>query len=201
MEPGPDSVDADLEVALAELRASPLVKEISFNSTPEQSRACMLGCGVHAESTRQRYSEQLNITRERTSLAQCAIDLLKLINERHGGHLASAEAERAEAAAAAGPSTLTDAFAAMPAARSVKPAQERAALAEQRATEARAAQMAAEDALEAANKALASTKRLRHGTSVYRRDAVHSQRLRCGSQVVGQDRRRSGGADVRGGER
>ena len=134
-------LDPELEAALALLR----VKDIGFNNGAKQGVYARLWCARTKHPKRD--SEQVNLTRERTTLAQCAIDLLKLVNERHCDHLPAAEAEHAAAAAeaaAAGPSTPTDAFAAMAAARLVQPAAERAAAAEQRAAEARVAQKAAE---------------------------------------------------------
>ena len=85
--------DRELEAALHQLRASPLVKDIGFNSGTKQGVYARLWCarGVHPR----RDSEQVNLSRERTSLAQCASDLLKLIDERHGDHLAAAEANKA----------------------------------------------------------------------------------------------------------
>eukprot|EP00966_Prymnesium_polylepis_P333829 7389243-Prymnesium_polylepis.1 len=132
-------LDPELEAALALLRASPLVKDIGFNNGAKQGVYARLWC-ARAEHPK-RDSEQVNLTRE----------------QRHGDHLAAAEAECAAAAAeaaAAGPSAPANAFAAMQAALHVSPAQERAALAEQRSAEARTARKAAEDALEAANKAV-----------------------------------------------
>ena len=91
--------------AIAALRASPLVKEVGFNTGAKQGVYARLWCA--RECHPQRYSEQLNITKARTTLAECAEALLDLVNEKHGTHLEAAERERskceAEAAAAAGP--------------------------------------------------------------------------------------------------
>ena len=93
-------------VALAALRASPLVKEVGLNTGARQGVYATLRCA--RECHPKRWSEQLNMTKARTTLAECAEELLDLVNQRHGDHLEAAERERskcaAEAAAAAGPS-------------------------------------------------------------------------------------------------
>ena len=117
------------------LRASPLFKEIGFNTGSKQGVYARLWCARECHPTR--YSEQLNFTRTRTTRAECAEELLELINSKHGDHLAAAERERtrseAESAAAAGPSAAANAFAAMGAAQLVRPAIDLAAAAEQAA--------------------------------------------------------------------
>ena len=115
-------VDTDtelgLEAAMTALRSSPLVKSVGFNDSAKKGVYARLWCARREHPKRD--SEQLNITRERKSLTACAVELLELINKKHGAHLAAAEAERAAAAAeeatAAGPSAPTTAFAAMAAA-------------------------------------------------------------------------------------
>ena len=93
-------------VALAALRASPLVKEVGLNTGARQGVYATLRCA--RECHPKRWSEQMNMTKARTTLAECAEELLDLVNQRHGDHLEAAERERskcaAEAAAAAGPS-------------------------------------------------------------------------------------------------
>ena len=141
--------------ALAALRASPLVRQIGFNTGSKQGVYARLWCTRECHPTRD--SEQLNFTRTRTTRAECAEELLELINSKHGDHLAAAERERtrseAEAAAAAGPSAPANAFAAMGAAQLVRPAMDLAAAAEQAATDARQAEKAAAQQLEIAAKA------------------------------------------------
>ena len=126
--------------ALAALRASPLVKEVGLIDTGGRQGVyarlwCARECHPH------RYSEQLKTTKARTSLAECAEELLDLINQKHGDHLEAAERERskceAEAAAAAGPSAPLNAWEARPmrAAQRVQPAADLAAAAERAAAE------------------------------------------------------------------
>ena len=141
--------------AIAALRASPLVKEVGFNTGAKQGVYARLWCA--RECHPQRYSEQLNITKARTTLAECAEALLDLVNEKHGTHLEAAERERskceAEAAAAAGPSAPTNAWEAMRAAQRVQPTADLAAAAERAAVDAHRAEKAAAQQLEAAAKA------------------------------------------------
>lgn len=142
-------------VALAALRASPLVKEVGLNTGARQGVYATLRCA--RECHPKRWSEQLNMTKARTTLAECAEELLDLVNQRHGDHLEAAERERskreAEAAAAAGPSAPTNAWQAMHAAQRVQPAAELAAAAERATAEANRAEKAAAQQLEAAAKA------------------------------------------------
>ena len=143
----------ELESAVAALQVSPLVKSVEKLAD---------GSGVHATlwciaEHKRRGSEQRQFTKDRTTLAACARSLLVLINEKHGAHLAAAEAAKAEAAAdaaAAGPSAPTTAFEAMAAARHVQPAAEQAAAAEAAAAEAKAEQRRLEALLDAAGKAV-----------------------------------------------
>ena len=93
--------------ALAALRASPLVKQIGINSGSRQGVYARLWCA--RECHPERDSEQLNISKKRLTISECAEDLLELVNSKHGNHLEAAERERAqveaaEVAAAAGPS-------------------------------------------------------------------------------------------------
>ena len=145
------------EEALAALKASPLVKKIGLNTSARQGVYAVLWCACEHPSRR---SEQLNVTQTRTTIARCAEELLELINSKHGGHLPAAEAARAqaqaEAAAVAGPSAPTTAFAAMGAAQHVQPAADRARTAEQAASKALEAKRAAEKALNEAAQAAAA---------------------------------------------
>ena len=125
--------------ALAALRASPLVRDVGFNTGAKQGVYARLWCA--RECHPKRYSEQLNMTNTRTTLAECAEELLNLINQKHGDHLEAAERERskceAEAAAAAGPLAPLNAWEARPmrAAQRVQPAADLAAAAERAAAE------------------------------------------------------------------
>jgi len=141
--------------ALAALRASPLVKEVGFNTGAKQGVYARLWCA--RECHPQRYSEQLNITKTRKTLAECAEELLDLVNQKHGDHLEAAEREltrcETEAAIAAGPSAPSNALEAMIAAQRVQPAADLAAAAERAAADAHRAEMAAAQQLEVAAKA------------------------------------------------
>jgi hypothetical protein len=142
--------------AFAALRASPLVKEVGLiDAGGRQGVYARLWCA--RECHPQRYSEQLKTTKARTSLAECAEELLDLVNQKHGDHLEAAERERskceAEAAAAAGPSAPSNAWEAMHAAQRVQPAADLAVDAERAAAEAHRAEKAAAQQLEAAAKA------------------------------------------------
>ena len=68
--------------ALAALRASPLVRDVGFNTGAKQGVYARLWCA--RECHPKRYSEQLNMTNTRTTLAECAEELLDLINQKHG---------------------------------------------------------------------------------------------------------------------
>ena len=90
--------------ALAALKASPLVRSIGVNSGAKKGVYARLWCARTEHP--QRDSEQLNITNTRTTIAQCAEDLLELVSRKHACHLEAAEREcrrvAAEEAAAAG---------------------------------------------------------------------------------------------------
>ena len=125
------------EEALAALRASPLVKEVGLITRGRPGVYARLWCARECHPKRD--SEQLNMTKTRTTLAECAEELLDLINQKHGDHLEAAERERskceAEAAAAAGPSAPLNAWEAMRAAQRVQPAADLAAAAERAAAD------------------------------------------------------------------
>lgn len=147
-----DASDAsEEEAARAILSVSPLIKDVGFIKGARKGVYARLWCKACHPG---RDSEQMNVTLTRTTLSACATELLRLINEKHGTHLAAAEEARAaaalEAAAAAGPSAPTTAFEALGAAQLVAPAVEAANAAEQLAKEARQAKHAAEQVLEAA---------------------------------------------------
>ena len=147
-----DASDAsEEEAARAILSVSPLIKDVGFIKGARKGVYARLWCKACHPG---RDSEQMNVTLTRTTLSACATELLRLINEKHGTHLAAAEEARAaaalEAAAAAGPSAPTTAFEALAAAQLVSPAVEAANAAEQLAKQARQAKHAAEQVLEAA---------------------------------------------------
>lgn len=140
------------EAALAALRASPLVRDIGPIGGSRPGLYARLWCARAEHPSRD--SEQVKFSAARTTMTQCARDLLALVHERHGGHMAAANAERlAHAEAADGPSAPTDAFATMAAAQQVQPAMEAAKEAERSADQARRAKRDAEKALEQAAKA------------------------------------------------
>ena len=152
--------DVELVAALDALRESPLVRDVKPLYKGSRSKGIVNGyyatlwcSGQHPD----RKSEQRQTTSTRDLLG-CVTDLLEFINKNHGGHLEAAEAARAaavvEAAAVAGPSAPTTAFAVMAAAARVQPAQEKAHAAELLAAEARGMLHGLELQLESANKAV-----------------------------------------------
>ena len=144
-----------LEQAVLELQNSPLVKKVEKIADGSGIYATLWCLAEH----KRRGSEQRQFSSTRKTFAACARRLLQLVNERHGAHLAAAEAARAaaalEEAAAAGPSVRAPtAFAAMAAAAHVEPAAAKAKAAETLAAEARAVQRTLEEQLEAAGRAV-----------------------------------------------
>ena len=141
----------ELEAAVSALLQSPLVKAVERLADGSGVYATLWCVDLH----KRRKSEQRQLTRDRTSLSSCARSLLELVNEKHGDHLAAAEAARSAAAtseaAAAGPSAPKTAFEKMAAAAKVAPAAERAAVAEEAAAAQRARQQALEERLAAVN--------------------------------------------------
>jgi hypothetical protein len=144
--------------ALAALKASLLVRSIGVNSGAKKGVYARLWC-ARTEHL-QRDSEQLNITKARTTIAQCAEELLELVNSKHACHMEAAQREccrvAAEEAAAAGPSAPTTTFEAIAAAQHVQPAAEKACAAEQAASKVHEAKCAAEKALNEAVQAAAA---------------------------------------------
>ena len=142
---------ADLETAVRALLASPHVERIEQLSGDRGGVCARLWCRAAHSSCR---SEQRQVTMKRTTLAECAVSLLDLINTKHGAKaecVVAAEAARAAEATEAGPSAPANAFAAMAAAQQLPAKVAEAEAAEARAAAARETRRELEQQLESAN--------------------------------------------------
>ena len=126
----------------------------------------MPACGVPVQSIQSVIASSSTsqiFTNTSTTIAQCAEELLDLVNRKHSCHLEAAEREccrvAAEEAAVAGPSAPTTAFATTPcmaAAQHVRPLADKARAAEQMAAQAHEVKRAAAKALNEAAEAAAA---------------------------------------------
>ena len=81
----------ELEVAYNELASSPLVKYVKPLGGRRGIYAALWCTSLHDRH----FSEQSQFSQTRDSYAKCCLDLLDLINRKHGSHLEAAEAAKA----------------------------------------------------------------------------------------------------------